>query len=185
MRVPALLLVLGIALFGGCLFLLQAHHWTPLMAPISLQPGQAVSHSFTVDLDAEYSVGIAVDRVLPSDQLRTKLEALELKCRVEELDGKLIGEFDRKGWGSNSDDVERSFGVFDGKKHHSYRITLKSESDGRPLAGGNPRLLVREASGQQTAYVTWAQLLALPALGLIGSGGIWLSAFAVSRLRKS
>jgi hypothetical protein len=184
MKTAVALIVAGLALLGISQWLLNAHTWTPLFTTIEFRPAQVVSHSFAVDLTAEYSVEIEVGRFLSFEELEKMLAALDVTYRVEDLSAKPVKEFHLIGSGSSGKNVVRVLGQFDGKKNHSYRITLESHSDGIVLTQGTPRLVVRENSHLFKGNLAMAQVLALPAFGLIGIGAIWLFFVGISRLFK-
>jgi hypothetical protein len=201
LKVPLLILSIGIVILGGSFLIGGWYKWKPVSFAIELRPGVTTrSPPFSINLTTKYLIELEVERSLSFEQLNCLLgvgEAVDLKkCQatpspvdlkwsVVSSSGKQVAQGDSElkhdgAWSNTT--IGRTIGEFHGEKGGEYIAQVESLRDASVLAIANPRITIRVHSIQsKTHYVIagvgiWIGVL----LAIIGL--FWLAIKVLRRL---
>jgi hypothetical protein len=194
-------IVIGLALYGGWLFWSETRTWIPVSMPVSLKAGHVRTREFKVNLKSVYIVEIEVERKIAYETLNCLLGVghshsggCENTPSVVNVSWVLSSEgavvalgstIESKGGSSTNNTISRQIGSFQSEKGRRYTLDINVLADGSSLAGGNPRLIVgvHPMYYESVAFAGISVLLVTVILIVIGT--IMLVASTLRERRRS
>lgn len=156
--IGVIVIVAGLALYGGRFLWSQTRTWVPIRMPISLNGGHVRTREFKVNFKALYLVEVEVEKKIPYETLNCLLGVEDIypdKCKnipsvvnvswVLSSRGTVVAlgsSLDSKGGSWTKDTIARQIGSFQSENGRQYTLDVDVLADGSSLTEGNPRLKV-------------------------------------------
>ena len=197
-----IMVIAGLALFGGWALWSETRTWIPVDMPISLTKGQIRTHEFKTNLKAPYIIQIEIVKKGPVEVLTCLLGLEDMnsgKCTNTQSvvdaswvlwsQGTIIARGssaeDKSGAWMN-DKLARQIGSFETEKGRKYILDFNILVDGSSLAVANPRLKVEvhPSAYESNGFVGIRYMLVAAVLVLIGATMLIVSALGKYRRAK-
>lgn len=175
-RIAIALILAGVFLYAGSMYWLTTRKPIPLDVPISLSRGHIRTEEFSINLDADYSVEILVEKTPSPGDLecltggRNETPAT-LKTRWVLSNA---GQVESSGGSDGANEVSGSFLGIVRLSGGRYRLEIDVLSDTSVLNKGSPRLRLEAGWTGYNRLSQWYNELSIVAGMLVLMGGVWL-----------
>jgi hypothetical protein len=198
-KVGLVLVAAGIGIYAGWNLWIKTRRLAPVGMPISWSAGQNVHSEFRLNFSGLYLIEIEAKQTIPADQLHCLMgvEGNATECKgtptaiaatwivsSEGLETARGSSTEPHSAPTQSIDVARVIGEFQGKAGQSYNLEVAFTSDGQSLAAAHPRLKVAVASIAYTDLDSEAVLVFSIAFICVLFGVILLAITYVARRRR-
>ena len=160
--------------FGYVLFI-SCHRFTVLERPVHVDDGYSFSQTFSVDRTEKYALGIKCQKTIPFEPLNDAL-VHDLVATFSLYDGETLVDDNRvsrrAGGAWAKDYIFRSFGSFEAKPFHTYRVDVRFTKSLPVLEPTHPVAIIQIVPWDASDAYIAADILTILALLLVLVGTI-------------